>query len=292
MRAKGEAKASNTIRAPSRAVKQKSLSSIPTELDRLYKELGGPAPVESVDRKTLKRACHNFRFSHVEPICRPYATEISKARRHWPWIALAAFQYRFEQETKRTYTDEPKPSEIISLLDHLETTARKLVDLLCRMQQFAYRLEDAGNPYRRAHLSWIHEFLLQNLESARPEIDRDPEAFARSLTLTELFLKQLVQLRVAAAGARNRVDPKMIQRPKLQHDPAIYNLVWRSAKIWESMTGRQASVNKVHRPSGDTRSDFVRFVTSIAKMAADHEPAPTQIGTAFNTWNRARKKAR
>jgi hypothetical protein len=62
--------------------------------------------------------------------------------------------------------------------DYVETTIRRLVDLPCRIQQLAYRLGDAGNgnPHRWAHLSWIHEFLLQNLESARPEIDRDPEA--------------------------------------------------------------------------------------------------------------------
>jgi hypothetical protein len=273
-------------------LKHTSLSSVPTELDRLYKELGEPAPIASLDRKTLKRACHNFGFSRVEPTCRPYAQDNNEARRHWPWIALAASQYRLELEEKRTYTDEPKPSEILSLLDDVETAARRLVDLLCRMQQFAYRLEDAGNPNRRAHLSWIHEFLLQNLESARPEIDRDPEAFVQSLTLNEIFLRQLVQLRVAARGARGRVDSRRLQRPKPQRDPAIYNLVWRSAKIWESMTGRQASVNKVHRRSGDTRPDFVLFVISIAKMAANHEPAPTEIATAFNTWNRARKKAR
>ena len=102
------------------------------------------------------------------------------------------------------------------------------------MQQFAFRLEESGNPYWRAHLSWIHEFLLQNLESARPEIDRDPEAFVRSLTLNELFLRQLVQLRVAAEGAHSRVDFEMLKRPKPQRDPAIYNLVWRSAKIWKA----------------------------------------------------------
>jgi hypothetical protein len=292
MRAKGEAKPPNEASVLPRSIKHLSLSSIPTELDRLYKEVGGPAPiVEGVGPKILQRVCRDFPFSCIEPICRPYAKDNIEVRRHWPWIAFAASKYRFERGEKRTYTDEPKPSEILSLLDDVETAARRLVDLLCRMQQLAYRLEDAGNPHRRAHLSWIHEFLLQNLESARPEIGRDPEAFVRSLTSNEIFLKQLVQLRVAAAGARNRVDPKMLQRPRPQRDPAIYNLVWRAATIWQSMTGRHASVNKVHRRDGDTRSDFILFVTSIAKLAADYEPAATEIATAFNTWNRARKKA-
>ena len=280
------------MRTPRPRLKRTSLSSIPTELDRLYKDLDGPAPIASVDRKTVKRVCHDFRFSQVEPICRQYVKGNNEALRHWPWIALAAFHYRFEREEKRTYTDEPKPSEILSLLDDVETTARRLVDLLCRMQQFASRLEESGNPYRRAHLSWIHEFLLQNLESARPDIDRDPQAFVRSLTLNEIFLRQLVQLRVAAKGAHSLVDSEMLKRPKPQRDPAIYNLVWRSAQIWESMTGRPASVNKVHRRDHDTRPDFILFVTSIAELAVNHEPAPTEIATAFNTWNRARKKAR
>src|SRR6476646_2375677 len=112
-------------------LKHTSLSSIPTELDRLYSELGGPAPITSIDRKTVKRACHDFRFSQVEPICRRHIKGDNEIRRHWPWIALAAFQYRFEREEKRTYSDEPKPSEILSLLSDVETTARRLVDLLC-----------------------------------------------------------------------------------------------------------------------------------------------------------------
>jgi hypothetical protein len=243
------------MHVPPRSTKHISLSSIPTDLDRLYNELGGPAPiVEGVKRKILQQVSRDFPFSRVEPICRPYAKDNNEARRHWPWIAFAASQYRFAREEKRTYTDEPKPSEILSRLNDVETTARRLVDLLCQMQQFAYRLEDAGNPHRRAHLSWIHEFLLQNLESARLEIDRDPEAFVRSLTLNEIFLKQLVQLRVAAAGARNRVDPKMLQRPKPQRDPAIYDLVWRAAKIWKASPRSCCVGNVAMRDSRSAKS--------------------------------------
>ena len=185
---------------------------------------------------------------------------------------------------------EPTPTEILSLLDNIKSTAKKLAVLLRRVGQLGNRTKDVRNPHRRAHLEWIHKIFLQDPASPHPEIDKVPEISAQSRILRALLLVQLRELQVAAAIARHEVNPKLLQRQKPQRDPALYELVQHAAEIWESMTGRRASVNKVHRRDGDTRPDFILFVTSIAKLAADYEPTATEITTAFNTWNCARKK--
>ena len=48
--------------------------------------------------------------------------------------------------------------------------------------------------------------------------------------------------------------------------------------IWQSLTGRKPSVNKV---AGERKSDFATFVRELAKIAGGTEPTFKQVQTAF-----------
>ena len=56
-------------------------------------------------------------------------------------------------------------------------------------------------------------------------------------------MNRLIDVEVAASEATKRVDADLLKRKKAQADPGLYNLVWRGAEIWSSLTGRTSSAN-------------------------------------------------
>src|SRR5262249_6575692 len=112
-------------------------------------------------------------------------------------------------------------------------------------------------------------------------VDESPEALIRSYILGEDFFKRLIALSVAARTAAARLDKDLIARTRSASDDSLYNLVWRCAEIWTSLTDRPPSINKV--TSGDrddNRPDFVLFVCDIARLATCTEPTFNQVATA------------
>ena len=263
----------------------KSLS-IPTELDRVYDELGGPAPIHKPmpDRSTFSRACREYSLYAIAPILEAWIKDSEAVRSHWPWVALAASRYRFEQNEWKNYDDELKPSEVKGLLERLDTTLGKVVQDLSDLQKLSSRLRDWKAPNRRGHLGWMYEFLIQNLHSATPDVDTRDEALVRSFEASEIFIKQLAQLRAAAQVALNRMDTSLLTKTKPQKgQEGLYNLTRLSAQIWRSLTLRSASAHKVSSKKRDDDSPpFVLFVQEIARLATGEVPTLDQIDTALD----------
>src|SRR5262245_65318661 len=88
------------------------------------------------------------------------------------------------------------------------------------------------------------------------------------------FLKHLAWVEIAAKEAIKRMEPDLLRRAQPQADRGLGNLVWRCAKVWESLTSRKASINKVTRRGGegDERPDFAMFVSNVASMACGQKP--------------------
>jgi hypothetical protein len=106
------------------------------------------------------------------------------------------------------------------------------------------------------------------------------------------FYQRLDRVEVAAKAADERIVPELLRRQRMQGDRGLGNLVSRAALVWQSLTGREASVNKVARAdSHDDRPDFVIFVSNIAKVACNHEPTFAEIETAFDTPKAAKNKS-
>jgi hypothetical protein len=269
--------------------KQQSLVwSLPSsEFQTLCDELGGPADVSIVEREALDLACREFCFARTWPAFQQWEQDQSRSRRYWPWVALAAFQYKFERAEKENYDDEPTPSKLETLVAKIATDARTLLDDLTRLQTLSYRLRDPDTPNRRGHLAWIYQYIAHVLvKGPQANIDEDPAVSSTAFFAMQKFYQRLIWLEVAAKEAAQHISRELLTRPTgPKTDPGLGYLVAHSMMIWEHMTGRPASVNRVaaRAVSHDDRPDFAIFVTNIAKLACDREPTLGQIHTAFHT---------
>ena len=89
-----------------------------------------------------------------------------------------------------------------------------------------------------------------------------------------LLLKRLVGIQaVAGEAATKLVDRGLLKRNKGQADPALYNLVWRGAEIWSSLTERVPSPNRVHRRDSGEEPDFVLFIQDLVRLASGERPS-------------------
>jgi hypothetical protein len=269
------------------------LSSGNSDLRRVYEEFGGPASIwKRVDRTTLENACNEYPLPRLLPVIERWSSSDEKQHRHWPWIALAASQYDHDRKRRSKLPDGPKPKEVENLLHKVDRDAESLAENLVTLQQWSVAPDSPSAPLRTAHLTWLHEFLVQNAAiGPRPEVDQSPDALLRSLILGEDFIKRLIALSVAARTAAARLDKDLIARTRSASDDSLPKLVGRCAKIWTSLRGRPASVNKVHRKSGEDRPDFVLFVCDIARLATGTEPTFDQVATAaFRTCHPGKER--
>jgi len=92
------------------------------------------------------------------------------------------------------------------------------------------------------------------------------------------FLHRLTDVEVAAQHAEKHRDPKQLRCTRASENRALGTLVAMAKPIWQSLTGRKPSVNKV---GGERTSDFVTFVQELAKIAGGPEPTFKQVQTSF-----------
>src|SRR5262249_154243 len=131
-----------------------SLGSLRTDLDRVYLELGGPAPLcGNIDRNTLARCCNEFSWRKVEPPLPRFQKDRDIAKRHWPCVAFALNQYRFERNRLQRRGATPDPTEVIELLNDIRRSAKKLASSLGRLQEYSYSVGDPAAPFRKPHLA-------------------------------------------------------------------------------------------------------------------------------------------
>jgi hypothetical protein len=255
-----------------------SLSRLPTELDRLYSELGGPAPLrDDIDRKVFDCCCNEFFWSKVEPVMRRFQADRDIGRRHWPWVALALSKYRLERNELQKPGAKLTPAKIVELLDDIHRSAKKLVNRLAQLQEYSNSLADPAAPSRQPHLAYLDEFISQAVAGhIAGEINQDVQHMLHVFFAKQSFMNRLINIEVAAGEAMNRMDSNLLKRGKGQRDPGLHNLVWRCAEIWESMTRRKASAYKVHTVDGDD-PDFVKFIQGLVGLVGASKPSTKQI---------------
>ena len=114
-----------------------SLSSVQTDLDRLYVEADGPAQIDSglhrpsfegapeelkrkLDKPFFKRACDEFGRKTLEPILSNFCNDRVATYRHWPWAAVAARRYATERKLRKAGRQlaEPSPKKVEAMLDN------------------------------------------------------------------------------------------------------------------------------------------------------------------------------
>jgi hypothetical protein len=255
---------------------------IRSELDILYDQLGGPADGVAIDiqRSTFAVYCKDYPSRCIVPILHQYQSDESSARKHWPFAAVAIGQYHFEIEERAKYSDdEPTPNEVEELLLEIERSAGKLKTGLCRLEALSYRMKDPTAPWRREYLAWLDAFVFQAVaEFPSNDVNEIGLQLLVADSAKQTFVKQLAVFEVAAKFAGKILDKKLLKRERGQTNSALPNFVRRCAEIWESMTGRKPSANKIH---GTDRKDpdFVIFLQRLARIG--QPPRFARIGQAL-----------
>jgi hypothetical protein len=138
------------------------------------------------------------------------------------------------------------------------------------------RLSDGTAPLAGPHLSWLDEIIAQAMAGRPADVSEKQLASVHFARMD--FLGRLVDVEVAARYAQQRLDPELLRRSRTSENRALRTLVAMAKPIWQSLTGRRASVNKV---AGERTSAFVTFVQELAEIAGGPEPTFKQIQTAF-----------
>jgi hypothetical protein len=257
-----------------------SLNSVKSEYRRLCEQHGGPIICDdSFAEINFEHCCREFPRRRFQPIIDRWVTDPDPVHgiRHWPVMAFAASQYAFRQQEFKKYGAEASPAQVGELLDEIGKSSRRLCRALVQLQEMSTRLSDGSAPRAGDHLSWLDEIIAQAM-TGRPlaEVSEIQLAIV-GFTRTD-FLRCLVDVEVAARHAQQRLDRELLRRPRTSENRALRTLVGMAKPIWQSLTGRKPSVNKV---AGERRSDFATFTQELAKIAGGPEPTFKQIETAF-----------
>src|SRR5262249_15747087 len=98
-----------------------------SDLDRLYDDDGGPAPITGqIKRGRFEGCCQEFPWSAISPVLTKYERDAALAWRYWPWVAFAISQFRFEQREAASHLDQPTPKEVLELLGEIRDSAKQL----------------------------------------------------------------------------------------------------------------------------------------------------------------------
>jgi hypothetical protein len=225
----------------------------------------------------LEHCCRDFPRRKFEPTIKRWVTDPVHGIRHWPVMAYAASQYAFRQREFKKYGAEASPALVRELLDEIRKSARRLSRALARFQEMSARLSDGTAPLAGPHLSWMDEIIAQAMAGQlAPEVNEERLALVHAARMD--FLRRLVDVEIAARDVQERLDPKLLRRTRTSENRALRTLVAMAKPIWQSLTGRKPSVNKV---AGDRKSDFVTFVQELAKIAGGPEPTFKQVQAVF-----------
>ena len=253
---------------------------IRTEYDRLCEDLGGPADigVVGISKEDLASYCQNYPSQRILPLLIQYQPNKTLAQKHWPWVAFAIGLYNYEIMVRKKYSDEPMPKEVGDLLSGIKKSAKDLNSRLCRLQVLSDRLRDPSAPHRRAHLGWLNALVSQ---AAAGFPSSDVNESGQHLLIVDsaktAFLERLAEIEGAAKVALQRLDITLLERERGQSNPALFHFVLRCSAVWQSMTRRKPSANKVTRPDGRKDPDFVIFLQRLAQVAGAPEPTRQQV---------------
>jgi hypothetical protein len=171
-------------------------------------------------------------------------------------MAYAASQYAFRQGEFKKYGADASPTHVRGLLDEIRKSARRLSRALARFQEVSARLSDGTAPLAEPHLSWLDKFIAQAMAGElAADVNEQRLAIVHFKRID--FLGRLADVEVAAQHVQKHLDPKLLRRGRTSENRALRTLVAMAKPIWQSLSGRKASVNKV---AGERRSDFVTFV--------------------------------
>jgi CRISPR-associated DxTHG motif protein len=255
-----------------------SLNAVKSEYRIFRDQYGEPFTCGDVFAKiNFEHCCREFPRRRFQPTIDRWATDQTHGIRHWPVMAYAASQYAFRQRELSKYGAESSPAQVRESLEEIRKNARRLSRALVQFQEMSARLSDGTAPLAVPHLSWVDEIIAQAMAGQlAPEVNEERLALVHAARID--FLRRLVDVEVAARDVQKRLDPRLLRRRRTSENRALRTVVAMAKPIWQSLTGRKPSVNKV---AGERKSDFVTFVQELARIAGGPEPTFKQVQTAF-----------
>jgi hypothetical protein len=261
----------------------RELPSSKTEYQRFVEETGGPLEIDgfkNVTQSAYRSCCFEFPFRNFLPIIEKWPN--TKGRQLWPAMAHLASQYRWRLQQFEEIGKEPSPKEISELLSTIASAAELLRSSLVTLQKRSFQPSDGSAPLARQHLQWIDQFIAQAASGiVLQDVDQNPTVMAAAHLGRDSFLQNTMCVEAAATTAKSRLNEGLLKRPKRGPDNrALRALVTRAKPVWKSLTGRDPSVNKVHKKDQE-EPDFVLFIQELGDIAGGPRPSFKQVQTAF-----------
>lgn len=243
------------------------------ELDWLA-NIGGPMRVEGLpapETVSFGSACNDFTEREVLEILMDYTSDLTKARRAWPWVALILHWFEVASKLSDPSKDLT-PKEVEETLASVRRVSRQLDDLLEKLHQSWTILRD-GAPYKNGHLEYLHQLLVQGCSGfAGEDVDMDVEAMMSHFNRYRDFRFRLFSLGKSAAFAQSAMNKDMLTSSNRYKTPGVQSFVQRLGIIWRAITGDEPKAYKVEARDPPV-SKFVWFCQRVAALS-EKVPSP------------------
>ena len=260
----------------------RDLPSIKTEYQKFVEDTGGQIEIEDFPKIKLEFAapCHDFPLHRFLPIVTRWQKHKETGIRHWPIMAALASRYQFLHRER--IEKQPSSDDISKLLSNIASSAEQLRLSLVTLRMLSSQPSDGSAALAEFHLQLVDQFIAQAAAGiVLEDFHKISKVMAAAQFGRERFVERIICIEVAAKSAKSCLNADLFKRPKrLPENRPLLGLVTCAEIVWKSLTGRDASVHKVHN-KGREEPDFVIFVQQLADIAGRPRPSFKQVQTAF-----------
>lgn len=155
------------------------------------------------------------------------------------------------------------------------------------LEEACKAVRDRSEIIKELHLNFLEELLIQAVGGdPASTVDEDIHVRMRNFQQYRDWRFRLYTLISGAQHCQNLFDQDLVSARERITIPGLRDLVGSLAAIWQSLTGRPASVEKVHSREGET-PDFVMFVQGVVTLAPETTvPTFSQVQTATKPRNK------
>lgn len=210
-------------------------------------------------------ACSERPYSDFADLLKKWAPENVDAPKHLPALAYAVFLYDYRNQELHRDWGLTSPTDVKELLSDIHKHAGALSRKLGRLGLLAHRISDGAKPESQAHLAHLNQVISQAIAGLLSPQEANEDLFLELgiAAKRRKFIAQLIDVEVGAKDALHQADNSQLSMPRPSKDRALKVLVQIAKPIWQSLTNRVASVNKVCREA----PDFVIFIQDLVEIA-------------------------
>jgi hypothetical protein len=162
-----------------------------------------------------------------------------------------------------------RPTDVVDRFGRIARAADEIRGVLAELMDAGVPVNDRERT-KAEHLQWLLTYVLIAQDGGPPLEEYrqrpDPESFVVEADRAGLeLIARAGRLSAAASAASAEAKSELLRTEPAGRDPGLATFVDRLARVWVSLSGRGASVNKVSSRA-DHRPDFVKFVQAIGDV--------------------------